>query len=75
MPWRSDEPAREAIYRKLRTRIGVQDDCISWLLTELRALQKRVDQLESNRARAIAENAEVVRSLPDVDQPADHPAQ
>jgi hypothetical protein len=43
---REKEPTRDPLYRKLHTRIGVQDDCISWLLTELRALQKRVSALE-----------------------------
>lgn len=42
----SGEPARELAYRRLHDRITTQDGCITWLLVELRALQKRVDKLE-----------------------------
>lgn len=50
----SAQPSREAAYKRLYVRIGVQDDCISWLLTELRALQKRVDKLEQHNAHTAA---------------------
>src|SRR4029077_2853511 len=46
----SGEPAREPAYRaahrQLYDRIGTQDGCITFLLVELRALQKRVTKLE-----------------------------
>ena len=42
----SNEPARAAAYLRLHKRIQTQDGCITWLLVELRALQKRVTQLE-----------------------------
>jgi hypothetical protein len=42
----SSEPAREPAYRRLYDRIGNQDGCITWLLNELRLLQKRVTKLE-----------------------------
>ena len=44
----STEPAREAAYRRLYERIANQDGCITFLLVELRALQKRVTQLEKH---------------------------
>jgi hypothetical protein len=48
--WRPDEPAREPAYRaahrQLHDRIGNQDGCITFLLVELRALQRRVTKLE-----------------------------
>jgi hypothetical protein len=44
--WRPDEPAREAAYSRLYERIVGQDDCITWLLAELRALQQRITKLE-----------------------------
>ena len=52
--WRPTEPARELLYRKLNERVGNQDSCITWLLVELRALQKRVDKLEQYNAHAAA---------------------
>lgn len=42
----SGEPAREAAYRRLYDRIGNQDGCITFLLVELRELQRRVAKLE-----------------------------
>ena len=48
--WRPDEPARNSIYIKLRERIDTQDSCITFLLDELRALQKRVTGLEAKAA-------------------------
>jgi hypothetical protein len=48
--WRPDEPAREPAYRvahrEIHDRLANQDGCITWLLVELRTLQKRVTQLE-----------------------------
>jgi hypothetical protein len=41
-----DEPARDAAYRRLHQRMSTQDECISWLLKEVRALQARIDNLE-----------------------------
>jgi hypothetical protein len=50
-----NEPAREIAYRKLHERIASQDSCITFLLMELRALQKRVAKLEkSNEATTYA---------------------
>jgi len=49
-PWSPDEPAREPAYRaahrEIHDRLANQDGCITFLLVELRALQKRVTQLE-----------------------------
>ena len=63
----SGEPAREAAYIRLHERISTQDGCITWLLVELRALQKRVDKLEqhnahtaANMVRAASERAEEI---------------
>ena len=47
--WRPDEPARNSIYIKLRERIDTQDSCITFLLDELRALQKRMAAVEDKR--------------------------
>jgi hypothetical protein len=58
--WR-DEPARDRLYRnlyrKLTERTDTQDDCISWLLTEMRVLQKRVNELEAWRANPYSQMA------------------
>jgi hypothetical protein len=76
-PWSPDEPARQPDYRriymevrKVYDRIKTQDECITWLLVELRALQKRVTQLEKhNDALAAAalrlahNNAEEFREM------------
>jgi hypothetical protein len=49
-PWSPDEPARHPAYRRsqdiIHDRLANQDGCITWLLVELRTLQKRVTQLE-----------------------------
>jgi hypothetical protein len=49
-PWSPDEPAREPAYRaahrEIHDRLANQDGCITFLLVELRALQKRVAKLE-----------------------------
>ena len=45
--WRPDEPARDALYIKIRDRLDTQDSCITFLLNEIRALQKRVAALEA----------------------------
>jgi predicted nuclease with TOPRIM domain len=52
----STEPARQTPYRRLYTRIYKfedevkrQDNCISYLLNEIRTLQKRVDELEQRK--------------------------
>ena len=46
----SNEPAREPAYRRsqevIHDRLANQDGCITFLLVELRALQKRVTKLE-----------------------------
>lgn len=55
--WRPNEPAREEIYRKLYDRIANQDGCITFLLVELRAVQRRLDQLEKWRARTATGSA------------------
>ena len=48
--WRPDEPSREPTYRaahrEIHDRLANQDGCITWLLVELRTLQKRVTKLE-----------------------------
>lgn len=51
--WSSGEPARQPDYRnlymralKFEDRLAGQDGCITWLLVELRALQKRIAKLE-----------------------------
>jgi len=51
--WRRSEPARQPDYRnlymralKFEDRLAGQDGCITFLLVELRALQKRVAKLE-----------------------------
>ena len=48
--WRPTEPAREPAYRRsqdiIHDRLANQDGCITWLLNELRLLQKRVTKLE-----------------------------
>lgn len=46
----SNEPSRELAYRRLYDRISTQDGCITFLLIELRALQKRVTKLEQHNA-------------------------
>ena len=49
-PWNPDEPSREPAYRvahrEIHDRLANQDGCITWLLNELRLLQKRVTKLE-----------------------------
>jgi hypothetical protein len=66
----SSEPARDAAYRRLYDRISGQDGCITFLLVELRALQKRVTKLEQRNddlaaaaLRLAHNNAEEVREL------------
>jgi quinol monooxygenase YgiN len=70
----SGEPAREpayrAAYRQLYDRIGNQDGCITFLLVELRALQKRVTKLEQRNddlaaaaLRLAHNNAQEVREM------------
>ena len=44
--WRPDEPARQALYRKLIDRMHCQDGQITYLLDLVRRLEKRVQQLE-----------------------------
>jgi hypothetical protein len=45
---RPTKPVRdEKTYRKLFIRIETQDDCITYLMVELRALAKRVERLEA----------------------------
>lgn len=76
-PFSPNEPARQPDYRRMYTevhklydRLANQDGCITWLLVELRALQKRVTKLEQrNDALAAAalrlahNNMEDVREL------------
>jgi len=56
--WRPDEPAREPAYRAaqrvIHDRLANQDSCITWLLVELRAVQKRVAKLEEHNAHTAA---------------------
>ena len=47
--WRPDEPARDPIYIKIRERLDTQDSCITFLLNEIRALQKRMAAVEKER--------------------------
>ena len=68
--WRPDEPARQDLYRSLKIRIDNQDSCITWLLVELRAVQKRLAKLEKYhestaaiRLRMAHERLEEVREL------------
>jgi hypothetical protein len=74
-PWSPDEPARQPDYRrmynevrKVYDRIASQDQCITFLLVELRALQKRVEKLEQARARALTEDADRIPALSGLDQ-------
>jgi septal ring factor EnvC (AmiA/AmiB activator) len=60
----SNEPARQPDYqrmykqvRKLQDRIQTQDECITWLLVELRAAQKRLTKLEQHNADTTAKMA------------------
>jgi len=60
----SKQPTRETPYRRLYTRIYKfednakrQDDCIGYLLNEIRMLQKRMDQMEQQRANPPPANA------------------
>jgi hypothetical protein len=76
-PYSPNEPARQPDYRKmyvevrkLYDRIASQDSCITYLLVELRAAQKRIDKLEqhnahiaANKVRAAYEGMEEVREL------------
>lgn len=48
--WHPDEPARDVLYRKIQDRLASQDSCITFLLVEIRALQKRVEKLEKRNA-------------------------
>jgi hypothetical protein len=56
--WRPDEPAREPAYRaahrEIHDRLANMDGCITFLLVELRALQKRVDKLEQRNENLAA---------------------
>ena len=63
-PWSPTEPARQPDYRrmynevrKLYDRIASQDSCITYLLIELRAAQKRIEKLEAWRARNAIEGS------------------
>jgi hypothetical protein len=54
-PWNPTEQSRQPTYRrtynetrKLYNRIDNQDGCITFLLVELRALQKRITKLEQH---------------------------
>jgi len=73
--WRPDEPSREPAYRaahrEIHDRIAGQDGCITFLLVELRALQKRVNQLEAWRARTVAAETPLVQPISRLDQSAD----
>jgi hypothetical protein len=81
-----DEPTRQPDYRRMYTevrklydRIASQDSCITYLLVELRAVQKRLAKLEqhsahtaANRVRAAYESMETLR---DMEQRGDLPVQ
>jgi hypothetical protein len=41
-----DEPGRQWLHRQMLERLHAQDGCITWLLAEVRTLQKRLDKLE-----------------------------
>jgi hypothetical protein len=62
----SNEPARQPDYRrsyaKMHEQIRAQDGCITWLLVELRALQKRVIKLELANAHTVATRSKAGRS-------------
>jgi hypothetical protein len=68
--WRPDELSRDPRYRRsqieIRDRLANQDGCITFLLVHLRALQKRVNQLETWRARSATASI--------INQPPRHPA-
>jgi hypothetical protein len=49
-PWNPNEPARDALYRKFAEHLKATDNCVTFLLNELRALQARVGQLEKRNA-------------------------
>lgn len=72
--WRPEEPAREPAYRHVQRiihdHLANQDGCITFLLVELRALQKRVNQLEAWRARTATQNTLVDEPLSHMDQSA-----
>ena len=77
-PWSPTEPARQKEYRvaynevrKLYDRIASQDSCITFLLVELRAVQKRLEKLEAHRARTATENTPMGEPIYRTDQPAD----
>jgi hypothetical protein len=74
-PWSPNEPARQPDYRrmynevrKLYDRIASQDQCITFLLVELRAAQKRIEKLETWRARTVTENATLDEQVSRLDQ-------
>jgi hypothetical protein len=72
-PFSRNEPARQTDYRrtyvelrKVYDRIAAQDSCITYLLVELRAVQKRMNKLEqhnANKVRAAYEDMGEVRGL------------
>ena len=76
---RSNEPARNPDYRqayaKMHARLANQESCITWLLVELRALQKRVAQLEQRNARplpicrALRQRTEIAEDVRESAQP------
>ncbi len=54
--------------RKLYDRIASQDQCITFLLIELRAAQRRIEHLETWRARTVTEDASRIPALSGLDQ-------
>jgi hypothetical protein len=65
----STEPARQTPYRRLYTKIhkfnddiARQNDCISYLLHEIRSLQKRVNDLEAAHDKSFS--AAIPRAYP-----------
>lgn len=77
-PWNPNEPARQPDYRrmynevrKVYDRIASQDQCITFLLVELRAAQKRIEKLEQHRARTATANTPMGEPIHRPDQPAD----
>lgn len=78
--WHPDEPARDPDYRrayaKMHERMQTQDGCITWLLVELRALQKRVTQLEKRNDELAAAALRLARSnVEEVREPTEMSAQ
>jgi hypothetical protein len=65
--------------RKLNDRVKTQDECITWLLIQLRTTQKRVTKLEAHHASITANKVraayEGMEEFSDLEQRGDLPVQ